>query len=185
MSDDTPVVRLPAEIRTSRLLLRTLDPGWAAPVLAYFVRNDAHRRPWSPTAPADFHTLAFHQRRLQQEQEAAAQHNAFRWWMFPRAGPPDLPIGHVSCSTIVRGAFQSCYLGYELDEAYVNQGYMTEAVAAVVEWIFGVLRLHRIEANIMPRNARSLRVVAKLGFIDEGLSRRYMGCQHFSSGNPR
>lgn len=51
---------------------------------------------------------------------------------------------------------------------------MTEAVEAVVNHAFQELHLHRIEANIMPRNRASLRVVEKLGFRNEGVSREYL-----------
>ncbi len=51
---------------------------------------------------------------------------------------------------------------------------MTEAVGKVVEYAFDVLGLHRLEANIMPRNKASLRVVEKLGFSEEGLSRKLL-----------
>ena len=51
---------------------------------------------------------------------------------------------------------------------------MTEAIEAVVDYAFRELRLHRIEANIMPRNAASLAVVRKLGFHEEGLALRYL-----------
>jgi ribosomal-protein-alanine N-acetyltransferase len=44
----------------------------------------------------------------------------------------------------------------------------------VVEYAFDVLGLHRLEANIMPRNKASLRVVEKLGFSEEGLSRKLL-----------
>jgi ribosomal-protein-alanine N-acetyltransferase len=36
------------------------------------------------------------------------------------------------------------------------------------------MQLHRIEANVMPRNLRSRRVLAKLGFAEEGLARQYL-----------
>jgi ribosomal-protein-alanine N-acetyltransferase len=51
---------------------------------------------------------------------------------------------------------------------------MTEAVAAVVTQAFTTLGLHRIEANAMPRNAASRRVLARLGFDEEGVSRHYL-----------
>ena len=72
------------------------------------------------------------------------------------------------------GAFLSCYLGYKLDKDEINKGYMTEAVKKGVEVVFNELGLHRIEANIMPRNKASLRVVEKLGFYNEGLAYKYL-----------
>ena len=71
------------------------------------------------------------------------------------------------------GSFCSCFLGYKLDKDYLNRGYMTGAIGLVTAWGFEV-GLHRIEANIMPRNLPSLRVAEKCGFQNEGLSPRYL-----------
>ena len=65
-------------------------------------------------------------------------------------------------------------MGYMLDEAYINRGYMTQAVDAVANAAFNEIGLHRIEANIMPKNARSLRVAEKCGFVREGMSKKYL-----------
>jgi ribosomal-protein-alanine N-acetyltransferase len=51
---------------------------------------------------------------------------------------------------------------------------MREALEAVVGRVFGPLRLHRIEANIQPRNRASIQLVRRLGFRHEGYSRRYL-----------
>ena len=75
---------------------------------------------------------------------------------------------------MVWGAFCSAFLGYKMDAEYQNKGYMTDAVRLVVRYAFETLGLHRLEANIMPRNAASLRVVKKNGFVAEGLARKYL-----------
>ena len=62
----------------------------------------------------------------------------------------------------MRGAFQSCFLGYKLDGALCGRGYMTQAVEACTRFAFGPAALHRVEANVMPRNTASLRVLKKL-----------------------
>jgi len=51
---------------------------------------------------------------------------------------------------------------------------MPEAVAVVLRYAFEQLGLHRVEAAIVPRNARSRRVAAKLGLRDEGTSERFL-----------
>ncbi len=61
-----------------------------------------------------------------------------------------------------------------MDEDEINKGYMTEAIMAVVKVAFKEMKLHRIEANVMPRNLRSIRVVEKCGFINEGLAKQYL-----------
>ncbi|MGN6665454.1 MAG: GNAT family N-acetyltransferase [Trinickia sp.] len=62
-------------------------------------------------------------------------------------------------------------LGFGLRRPFWGQGYMTEAARAAVECGFDVLRLHRIEAEIDPRNGASARVLERLGFVKEGLLR--------------
>ena len=68
----------------------------------------------------------------------------------------------------------SCHLGYKLDKDEVNKGYVTEAIQKGIDIMFNELKLHRIEANIMPKNKCSLRVVEKLGFYNEGLAYKYL-----------
>ena len=62
-------------------------------------------------------------------------------------------------------------VGYGLASVYWNQGYMIEALTALVDFAFGTLRLRRLEADVDPRNANSLKVLDKLGFQREGLLR--------------
>ena len=69
---------------------------------------------------------------------------------------------------IQRGSFCSCFLGYKLDKDWLRQGLMSEAVNECVRIAFEELGLHRIEANIMPRNIASLGVVRRCGFVEEG-----------------
>ena len=68
-------------------------------------------------------------------------------------------------------AAQRAEIGFGLQSAYWGKGYMSEAARAVVDCGFDVLRLHRIEADIDPRNRASARVLEKLGFVREGLLR--------------
>jgi ribosomal-protein-alanine N-acetyltransferase len=87
---------------------------------------------------------------------------------------PDRIIGTVGFNNIVKGAFLSCHLGYKLDKDEINKGYITEAIQKGIDIVFNELGLHRIEANILPENKRSLRVVEKLGFYNEGLAYKYL-----------
>jgi ribosomal-protein-alanine N-acetyltransferase len=82
--------------------------------------------------------------------------------------------GVASLSEIVRGALQGAYLGYHGFEPHAGRGLMTEGLRQVIDLAFGELRLHRLEANIQPGNADSQALVARLGFVREGYSRRYL-----------
>lgn len=82
--------------------------------------------------------------------------------------------GQVTVSSVVRGAFQSGSIGYWVDEREAGRGVATTAVALVLDHCFGPVGLHRVEASVRPENARSLRVIDKLGFRPEGLRERLL-----------
>ena len=82
--------------------------------------------------------------------------------------------GVINVNEIVRGAFQSAYLGYYGFKPYAGQGLMREGLKKVIQHSFSVLKLHRLEANIQPHNSRSTALVQSLGFRLEGLSPDYL-----------
>ena len=82
--------------------------------------------------------------------------------------------GVINVSEIVRGAFQSAYLGYYAFVPHAGRGHMTEGLALALRWAFGTLHLHRVEANIQPDNEPSRALVRRLGFRREGFSPRYL-----------
>ena len=86
----------------------------------------------------------------------------------------DALVGVFNFSEIVRGAFQSAYLGYYAFAPLAGEGYMTEGLALALVAAFDSLRLHRVEVNVQPGNKRSLAFVRGAGFVREGFSRRYV-----------
>ena len=82
--------------------------------------------------------------------------------------------GVVNVSEIVRGAFCSGYLGYYAFVPNDGCGYMRAGLTKLVGLSFGKYRLHRLEANIQPENARSIALVRSLGFRCEGYSSKYL-----------
>ncbi|MEM7796697.1 MAG: GNAT family N-acetyltransferase [Cyanobacteria bacterium P01_C01_bin.118] len=83
-------------------------------------------------------------------------------------------VGVANLSQIFYGRFQNAYLGYYGSVDYAGQGLMTEGVQLVLNHGFNSLNLHRIEANIQPGNGASINLVKRLGFANEGLSRKYL-----------
>lgn len=83
-------------------------------------------------------------------------------------------VGLCTISEIVRGAFQSAYFGFHGMAAFGGRGLMTETVKLTVRHAFNELRLHRLEANIQPDNARSISLIRRVGFTKEGYSRDYL-----------
>jgi ribosomal-protein-alanine N-acetyltransferase len=163
------------ELPTARLVLKVVGPDFARQSLDYYTRNRAFLAEWNPLPTPEFYTLSHHGERLRAELDQIKQDRMVRFWLFKREDVAlDRAIGNIAFNNIVRGAFQSCHLGYQLDEREVNQGFITEALRRAIDYAFDDMKLHRIEANVMPRNLRSRRVVEKLGFAEEGLAKQYL-----------
>ncbi len=161
-------------LETERLQLTMLDEAWASELLAYQLRNREPWRVWNPLTPDEFYTVEVQRARLYDDTMLWQQGRGLRLYLLRRDALEGPIIGDLAFNNIVRGAFQSCHLGYKLDAAAQGQGYMSEALRCAISYAFDELLLHRIEANVMPHNLRSRRVVERLGFSAEGLARNYL-----------
>ena len=161
------------EIEIEELILRLADPLFSKQVLEYYTRNSDFLKEFDPERPQIFYTIEHQQKILADEASKANKKESYRFYI-SKKDEPDKIIGLIGLNNIVWGSFYSCFLGYKLDRDYLNRGYMTQAVNSIVEFAFSELRLHRIEANIMPRNGASLRVMKKCGFEEEGTSKKYL-----------
>lgn len=82
----------------------------------------------------------------------------------------DLMLGHLSLFNFSEQS-RRADIGYGLGREHWGQGFMHEALTAVVDYAFGPMGLRRLEADIDPRNHASLRALERLGFAREGLLR--------------
>ncbi len=159
--------------KTDRLILASLDHTYANMVLDYLNRNKDFLIEWETEKSHNYYTLDYQKMSLKRDIENLKSEKALRLWIIKKEDKKKI-IGSISIDNIIKGPFQSCFLGYKLDKDEVNKGYMTEAVEKIIDIAFNGYGLHRIEANIMPRNKASIRVVEKLGFYDEGLAKKYL-----------
>lgn len=132
----------------------------------------AHLTPWEPMWPRDDLTKTAFRRRVKHYQKEARDDLGYAYLIFSAEG--ERLVGGLSLSHVRRGVTQAATLGYWLGLPHVGQGHMTEAVRTVLGHAFGRLRLHRIDAAVQPHNARSVRVLDRVGFRHEGLARRYL-----------
>ncbi len=169
-SGDLPV------LATARLRIAHPRPGYEAETVGFFERNRAHFARWDPPAPADFYSVAFWQRAVQRAIDDFASDRAVRFDLFDAtaSGRRNAVIGRIGFSQVFRGPFQSCILGYQIDAAYEGRGLMHEALSAAIAYVFDVKQLHRVQANHLPENVRSAALLARLGFVCEGLAKDYL-----------
>jgi ribosomal-protein-alanine N-acetyltransferase len=82
--------------------------------------------------------------------------------------------GEMNLSGIQRGPFQNGFIGYWIDEAKAGRGYTPEAAAVLIRFALEEVGLHRIQVSIIPRNAPSRQVAAKLHLREEGIAERFL-----------
>ena len=172
--DPAPAGTAAPLLLTARLRLVAADERLAAALADFHDRNRAHLAPWDPPTEAGFFTEAVQAQRLRDAAVAFAAGTDYRYLLQP-IGDTARVIGSVHFSNIVRGPFQSCNLGYALDQQYEGQALMTEALRCAIAEVFSPrINLHRIQAALRPENWRSAEVLKRLGFVDEGLASDYL-----------
>ncbi len=166
--DDTPVLRGPRVLlrgpqardylawrnlrRDSRDFLKPFEPRWG--------EIDLARRVFTA--------------RLRRGRQEAVQGTDYNFLIFLPQGEDETLAGGLTLSNIRRRAAQHVTLGYWMGRRYAGQGLMTEAVAAVLPFVFDTLGLHRIHAAFLPNNIASRRVLEKNGFREEGYAESYL-----------
>ncbi len=157
-------------LRDGPLALRPLRRRDRAAWVRLRLENAAWLDPWEATAPDPTHpALPFGAFVAELRREARAG----RSYPFAIDYRGRL-VGQLTVSGITSGSLCSASIGYWVAEAVAGRGIAPTAVALATDHCWVEAGLHRMEINIRPENAASLRVVAKLGFRDEGLRRRYL-----------
>lgn len=129
-------------------------------------------KPWEPTWPRDALSRAAFRRRLRQYTNEWREGTGYSFFIF-RAREERL-LGGVSLANVRQGVAQSASLGYWMGKDHANKGYMGEALPQVLDYAFETLGLHRIEAACLPENGPSRSLLSKLGFVEEGIARKYL-----------
>lgn len=155
-----------------RLYLRRLRRDDAPALLDVRVRNRTFFQRFEPIASAGHYTLAGQREVLEQAEQN--WENGTGYALGVLLASTDRLIGRVTLSNVVRGAWESCTIGYFLDQAWNGQGLMTEAVREAIDFAFGPAHLHRVQAGVMPWNIGSIRVLEKVGFHYDGFSEYYL-----------
>ncbi|NAZ35599.1 GNAT family N-acetyltransferase [Rubellimicrobium sp. CFH 75288] len=159
-------------LETERLVLRPPVHGdwraWAALREA----SAAFLQPWEPTWAPDHLTRRAFTARVYWAQRSVAQGTALPLFLLRRED--GALLGAITLDNIRRGPAQSATTGYWIGEPYARQGYMREAVEAVVRHAFGPLDLSRIEAGCLPENTASRRLLERTGYKYEGVAQAYL-----------
>lgn len=127
---------------------------------------------WEPTwSVHEFSWISFKER-VRQVEQAAANDTGYYFLIFD-ADTGQLQ-GGINLSNIRRGVAQMGSIGYWVGAPFANKGVMTAALTATVDFAFGDLALHRLEAACIPSNAPSIALLRRCRFTQEGLAKNYL-----------
>lgn len=165
-------LRRKVRIETERLTLRL-------PAHADFTAWTDLRRasadflqPWEPTWAEDHLSRRAFTNRVYWAARAARTGSALPVFLIRRQD--GVLLGAITLDHIRRGPAQAGTLGYWIGQPYARQGYMREALQALVHYAFTALDLSRLEAACLPENAASRGVLEKSGFKYEGVAQAYL-----------
>lgn len=160
---------------TDRLVLTVLNPAFCSSVLDYLQRNKEHFKMALPETDDYFFTLECQREAMWNEYELSLSKKAFRFYIFSKYDENfDRILGDVSVSGILNSPFHSCSLGYKLDKEETGNGIMTEAIKAVIEFLFNSLNLHKINVSILPENIDSVKLIENLEFTFERVIKDFL-----------
>ena len=128
--------------------------------------------PWEPSWAYDALTRGAFRRRLKMYKAELRQGVTYSFLILRRVD--DVLLGGITLSNLRRGVAQSATLGYWIGSPHRNQGYMTDSLAAILEFAFSRIGLHRVEAACLPANEASRRLLLRSGFREEGYAREYL-----------
>lgn len=128
--------------------------------------------PWEPTWLADELARSAYRRRIRHYQRELQEESGYAFFVI-RASDRRL-LGGLTLSNVRRGVTQAATLGYWIGAQHARKGHMTAAVRALMPFVFDQLDLHRLEAACLLTNQPSIRLLKRVGFVREGVARRYL-----------
>ena len=161
----------PFRLTGERVRLRPPERGDYEDWASLRARSRAFLAPWEPSWPPDALSRANFRVRVARYAEDWRTDQAYNFFIFAHDGTL---LGGIGLANIRRGVSETASLGYWIGEPFARQGYMTAALPLVLDFAFGRLRMHRVEAACLPTNMPSRALLLRAGFAQEGYARQYL-----------
>jgi [ribosomal protein S5]-alanine N-acetyltransferase len=163
----------PAELSAGAVVLRAPRLRDARTWSEIRLRNEEWLAPWEPTSPARWAVRSAPSAwaPMVSALRKAARNGTMLPFVITYGGHL---AGQIDVSNVVHGVLRSCTVGYWVDSEVAGRGIATTALALVIDHCFQSVGLHRVEVDIRPENAASLRVVQKLGLRREAYYERFL-----------
>jgi ribosomal-protein-alanine N-acetyltransferase len=161
----------PFRLIGERVFLRPPDRGDYEEWASLRARSRSFLTPWEPSWPSDALSRGSFRARLARYADDWRTDQGYNFFVFRE---DESLAGGIGLSNVRRGVAETASLGYWIGEPHARQGYMSAALPLVLDFAFGRLHLHRVEAACLPNNVPSRALLKKIGFQQEGLARQYL-----------
>lgn len=153
------------------ITIRPILPGDAEPIAALRRAGRAYLAPWEPDRGEESYTAEGVLALIHASQERAADGTAFSYTITD----DHRIVGGIALNSVIRGPyFRSCSFGYWVAQADAGRGIAGEAVRQAKAVAFEELGLFRVQAETLPHNTASQKVLARNGFEPIGLAPAYL-----------
>jgi ribosomal-protein-alanine N-acetyltransferase len=159
-------------IDTGRMILRPPVHGDFRHWSALRDQSSEFLTPWEPRWARDHLSRKSFVNRVYWASRAIAQGTALPLFMERRED--GRLLGAITLDNIRRGPAQAATIGYWVGEPHAREGYMREALTAMVHHAFEVLDLSRLESACLPENKASRGLLEKCGYKYEGVAQSYL-----------
>ncbi len=165
-------VRRRVRLETERLTLRPPEHSDFRAWSELRRHSAAFLQPWEPSWADDHLSRKGFTNRVYWSQRSITAGTAVPFFLIRRAD--QMLLGAITLDNIRRGPAQAGTTGYWIGQPHKRQGYMREALLAVVHHAFTALDLSRIEAGCLPENTPSRQLLESCGYKYEGVAQSYL-----------
>ena len=160
------------KINTARCYLRLPELKDYEPWVNLRRKSESFLLPWEPELDRNFYALSSFKARVRWAKKKFNEKKVIHVFIFRQ--DDGILMGAITLSHLRKGAAQSGSIGYWLGEPYIKNGYMSEAVKAIIFHAFKNFELSRIEAATLPENQDSRSLLENIGFKYEGVAQSYL-----------
>ena len=160
------------KLHTERLLLRLPKPRDFESWYQLKFASQNFLKPWEPIWEKDHLSRSVFHRRVKWAKNSVASNSAYPFLIFSNSG--ENLLGGITLDFIRGRPSKSAIVGFWIGKTFARNGYMKEALDALVHFAFHEIDLSRIEASCLPTNKASRGLLEKSGFKYEGVAQSYL-----------
>ena len=150
-------------MKLENFILETISTKYYELLFNYYSYNKEHLEPWEPTRANNYYTLNFHIQRINNRIDLINKNKSMHFILLNNIRTEIIGVCNY---TDIKN--RECWLGYSISKGYEGKGYMYEALKNTNDYMFEEFKIKKINAGIIIRNSRSIKLINCLNFKVNG-----------------